>query len=49
MSNSSDVTRRTAIRVAVVGAAAVATGAAHGPEQTAHGDMERVEGIGGPG
>src|SRR5262249_27968509 len=42
----SDVTRRTAIRVAIAGAAAVATGAAQAPRQAAA-DMERVEGIGG--
>ena len=46
MSKSSDVTRRTAIRVAIAGAAAVATGAARAPRQAAA-DMERVEGIGG--
>jgi len=46
MSKSSDVTRRTAIRVAIAGAAAVATGAARAPRQGA-GDMERVLGIGG--
>jgi hypothetical protein len=46
MSKSSDVTRRTAIRVAIAGAAAVATGAARAPRQGA-GGMERVEGIGG--
>jgi hypothetical protein len=46
MSSSSDVTRRTAIRVALAGAAAVATGAAQSSGQAA-GDMERVEGIGG--
>ena len=46
MSKSSDVTRRTAIRVAIAGAAAVATGAARAPRQGA-GDMERVQGIGG--
>jgi glyoxylase I family protein len=46
MSNSSKVTRRTAIRVAMAGAAAVATGAAKAPRQ-ATGDMERVQGIGG--
>jgi len=46
MSNSSDVTRRTAIRVAIAGAAAIATGAAPTPRQAA-GDMERVQGIGG--
>ena len=46
MSKSSDVTRRTAIRVAIAGAAAAASGAAHSPRQGA-GDMERVQGIGG--
>ena len=46
MSNPSDVTRRTAIRVAIAGAAAVATGATRPPSQGA-GEMERVEGIGG--
>ena len=46
MSKSSDVTRRTAIRVAIAGAAGVATGAVRAPRQAA-GDMERVEGIGG--
>ena len=46
MSKSSDVTRRTAIRVAIAGAAAAAAGAAHSPGQGA-GDMERVQGIGG--
>ena|SRR5215471_16251361 len=46
MSHSSDVTRRTAIRVAMAGAAAVATGAARAPRQ-ASGGMERVQGIGG--
>ena len=46
MSKSSDVTRRTAIRVAIAGAAAVATGAAGAPRQGT-GDMERVQGIGG--
>ena len=46
MSTSSNVTRRTAIRVAIAGAAAVATGAAQAPRQ-AVGDMERVQGIGG--
>ncbi len=46
MSKSSDVTRRTAIRVAIAGAAAAATGAAPSPGQGA-GDMERVQGIGG--
>jgi predicted enzyme related to lactoylglutathione lyase len=46
MNKSSDVTRRTAIRVAIGGAAAVAAGAARAPRQGA-GDMERVQGIGG--
>ncbi len=46
MSRRSDVTRRTAIRMALGGAAAVATGAARAPRQSA-GDMERVQGIGG--
>jgi len=46
MSNPSDVTRRTAIRVAIAGAAAVAAGAAPAPLQGA-GEMERVQGIGG--
>jgi glyoxylase I family protein len=46
MSKASPFTRRTAIRVAVAGAAAVATGAARGPRQGA-GDKERVQGIGG--
>ena len=46
MSKSSNVTRRTAIRVAIAGAAAVATGAARAPRQSA-GDIERVQGIGG--
>jgi len=46
MSHSSNVTRRTAIRVAMAGAAAVATGGARASAQGA-GDMERVEGIGG--
>jgi hypothetical protein len=46
MSKSSHVTRRTAIRVAIAGAAAVATGAAGAPRQ-GPGDMERVQGIGG--
>ena len=46
MSKSSHVTRRTAIRVAMAGAAAVATGAAGAPRQGA-GGMERVQGIGG--
>jgi len=46
MSKSSDVTRRTAIRVAIAGAAAAATGAAQAPRQGT-GDRERVQGIGG--
>jgi hypothetical protein len=46
MNKSSDVTRRTAIRVAIAGAAAVATGAAPAPRQGAS-DLERVQGIGG--
>ncbi len=46
MSKSSDITRRTAIRVAIGGAAAIATGAARAHGQ-GPGDMERVEGIGG--
>jgi len=46
MSNSSDVTRRTAIRVGIAGAAAVAAGAAPVSSQVT-GDMERVQGIGG--
>jgi glyoxylase I family protein len=49
MSKSSHVTRRTAMRVAIAGAAALATGAtgaAREPGQAA-GDMERVQGIGG--
>ena len=46
MSNSSHVTRRTAIRVAIAGAAAVGAGAARAPRQGAA-DMERVQGIGG--
>jgi predicted enzyme related to lactoylglutathione lyase len=46
MSHSSNVTRRTAIRVAIAGAAAVAAGAVDAPAQGVH-DMERVEGIGG--
>jgi len=46
MSNSSDITRRTAIRIAIAGAAAVATGAAPAQSQST-GEMERVEGIGG--
>ena len=46
MNRSSDVTRRTAIRVAIAGAAAVASGAARATGQGA-GEMERVQGIGG--
>jgi len=46
MSNSSNVTRRAAIRVAIAGAAAVATGATRVSSQGA-GGMERVQGIGG--
>ncbi len=46
MSKSSDVTRRTAIYLAIGGAAAMATGAARAQTQGAD-DMERVEGIGG--
>lgn len=46
MSNTSDITRRRAIQVAIAGAAAAAVGAAPAPGQTADG-MERVEGIGG--
>ena len=46
MSKSSQVTRRTAMRVAIAGAAAVATGAARARGQGADG-MERVEGVGG--
>jgi predicted enzyme related to lactoylglutathione lyase len=46
MSNSSNVTRRTAIRVALAGAAAVVAGGAPASGQGAA-DMERVEGIGG--
>ena len=46
MSKSSNVTRRTAIRVAIAGATAAATGASHAPAQGA-GEMERVQGIGG--
>ena len=46
MNKSSDVTRRTAIRVAITGAAAVTAGAARAPRQGT-GDMERVQGIGG--
>lgn len=46
MSKPSNVTRRAAIRVAIAGAAAVASGAARAPRQAAN-DMERVQGIGG--
>jgi glyoxylase I family protein len=46
MRNSLNVTRRTAIRLAIAGAAAVAAGGAQAAGQSA-GDMERVEGIGG--
>ena len=46
MSKPSDVTRRTAIRVAIGGAAAATSGAARSPRQGA-GDRERVQGIGG--
>jgi glyoxylase I family protein len=46
MSKSSDVTRRTAIRVAIAGAATVAAAAVRAPRQGAS-DMERVQGIGG--
>ena len=46
MGKSSDVTRRTVIRVAIAGAAAAAAGAARAPRQGAR-DMERVQGIGG--
>jgi len=46
MNKSSDVTRRTVIRVGIAGAAAVATGAVRAPGQEASG-MERVQGIGG--
>jgi predicted enzyme related to lactoylglutathione lyase len=42
----SNVTRRTAIRAAIAGAAAAATGAMRAPRQEA-GSMERVQGIGG--
>jgi hypothetical protein len=42
MSKSSNVTRRTAIRVAITGAAAIATGVAGAPRQAGH--RERVEG-----
>src|SRR5262245_65228218 len=46
MSKSSNVTRRTAIRAAIAGAAAVATGASRAPRQ-GDGNIERVQGIGG--
>jgi len=46
MSKPSNVTRRTALRVAIAGAAAVASGAARARGQGADA-MERVEGIGG--
>jgi glyoxylase I family protein len=46
MNKPSDVTRRTAIRAAVAGVAAAATGAAAAPRQGA-GGLERVQGIGG--
>jgi hypothetical protein len=46
MNKSSNVTRRKAIRVAIAGAAAVATGAVRAQGQGA-GDIERVQGIGG--
>jgi len=46
MGNSSNMTLRGAIRVAIAGAAAVAAGASRTPVYGA-GDMERVEGIGG--
>ena len=46
MSNSSDVTRRAAIRVAIAGAAALAGGVAPASSQGT-GGLERVEGIGG--
>jgi glyoxylase I family protein len=46
MGKPSDVTRRTAIRAAVAGAVAVASGATRARAQGA-GDMERVDGIGG--
>ena len=46
MSKPSDVTRRTALGVAIAGVAAVAAGAASAQRQGA-GDMERVQGIGG--
>jgi predicted enzyme related to lactoylglutathione lyase len=46
MTDPSDVTRRTAIRVALAGAASAAVGASPSAAQGAK-DMERVEGIGG--
>jgi predicted enzyme related to lactoylglutathione lyase len=46
MTEPSDVTRRTAIRVALAGAASVAVGSSPTAAQSAT-DMERVEGIGG--
>ena len=46
MDTSSGVTRRTAIRVAIAGAAAAASGAASPPHQGAR-QLERVQGIGG--
>jgi predicted enzyme related to lactoylglutathione lyase len=46
MTEPSDVTRRTAIRVALAGAASVAAGASARAAQGTR-DMERVEGIGG--
>jgi hypothetical protein len=45
MDKSSHVTRRTAIRAAIAGAAAAAAGAVRAPRQGAS-DMERVQGIG---
>jgi predicted enzyme related to lactoylglutathione lyase len=44
--SESDVTRRTAIRIAIAGAASAAVGASRVTAQGAK-DMERVEGIGG--
>jgi len=46
MSKSSNVSRRTAIRIAIGGAAAIATDATRARGQGT-GDIERVEGIGG--
>jgi len=46
MKESSEVTRRTAIRVAIGGVAASAVGAVRAPRQGAS-DVERVQGIGG--